>query len=114
MRDLWRTDDHGPRLTLRQVWVYLVHLPRDSSLAIDDNGGQMPWSVAEHLAADLWELQANKGRERGKPPIKHSGRAQQKSKNLERKAVRKSGAYAKAKARNAARLASARHEEENP
>lgn len=75
IRDLWRRDEEGRRrLSLRQVWVYLRHLPPASALAINDNGDQQPWSATDYLIADLWEQQANKGRRRSKRPIRHPAR----------------------------------------
>lgn len=61
LRDLWRRDQHGRRLlTLRMVYVRVLALPRDSALAIDATGGLIPWSLTDHLIADLWTLTARK------------------------------------------------------
>lgn len=54
-------------MTLRLLWVYLRKLPHTSALAITENGGKMPWSIEDHLLADLWALQANRGRKKGTP-----------------------------------------------
>lgn len=101
LRDLWRRDEHGhQKLTLRQLWVYIRHgLPRESALAIDDNGGTMPWSVTEHLLADQWELDANRGRKKGATWRKHPGRAEQQHKHLAKVTAEKRAAFEKAKAR---------------
>lgn len=107
LSDMWRRDERGVRLlTMREAFNYLRHLPRDSALAIDDNGGVMPWLPTETLLADLWELQANTGR-KGKPKIEHSGRKKQNQKQLEHQAARKKGAFDRAKARDARRRARA-------
>ena len=75
LRDLWRVDEDGrPRLTLRQVWVRVLHLPRDSALAIDLNGGRMPWSMTDHLVADLWAQRANAGKKQGAKLTDHPSR----------------------------------------
>ncbi|WP_328660360.1 hypothetical protein [Nocardia salmonicida] len=62
IRDLWRFDRHGRRrLTLRMVYVRIIHLPAESALAIDATGGRVPWSLTDHLVADLWTLTARQG-----------------------------------------------------
>ncbi|WP_280301984.1 hypothetical protein [Nocardia neocaledoniensis] len=62
LRDLWRRDRHGRRLlTLRMVYVRVTQLPRESALALDANNGRTPWSLTDHLIADLWTLQARQG-----------------------------------------------------
>ena len=62
--DLWRFDElNCRRLTYRQIYVYLMNgLPRDSALAMDANGGKAPWSITDHLIADLWVQSANRAR----------------------------------------------------
>jgi hypothetical protein len=106
LRDLWRTDDDGnPRLTLRQVWARLRHLPRDSAFAILDNGGTEPWSISDHLAADLWLIHAQSNAPKNKRPKDHPRREKEQQKRVAGKASRKRGAFEKAKARNAKRLA---------
>lgn len=61
LRDLWRRDSDGRRLlTLRMVYVRVLALPRDSALALDANGGTQPWSLTDHLIADLWTLTARR------------------------------------------------------
>lgn len=74
--DLWRFDElNCRRLTYRQIYVYLMNgLPSDSALAIDANGGKQPWSMTDHLLADLWVLQANRGRKKGQRPREHPRR----------------------------------------
>ncbi|MDV8005049.1 hypothetical protein [Rhodococcus sp. IEGM 1318] len=67
LRDLWRPGGGDSQLTLRLLWVLIRRLPRTSALAISDNGGHMPWSIEDHLLADLWALQANRGRKKGTP-----------------------------------------------
>ncbi|HEY9311474.1 hypothetical protein [Williamsia sp.] len=67
LRDLFRPGGGDSQLTLRLLWVYIRRLPHTSALAISDNGGRMPWSIEDHLLADLWALQANRGKKRGSP-----------------------------------------------
>lgn len=67
LRDLWRPGGGDSQLTLRLLWVYIRRLPMDSALAISDNGGRIPWSIEDHLLADLWALQANRGKKREAP-----------------------------------------------
>lgn len=83
--DLWRFDEHGcRRLTYRQIFVMVSHLPRDSALALDANGGTMPWSLTDHLLADLWALKRNEGRKRSQRPKDHPGRPKPKRTPKER------------------------------
>jgi hypothetical protein len=104
LSDLWRRDSDGHRLlTLREVWVYVSKLPRTSALAIDDNGGTVPWSLTDFLIADLWELQANAGRKKGSPPREHAGRKKQRDKHTAQRASKKKDAFERAKARDARR-----------
>ncbi|MGM5069824.1 hypothetical protein EU244_033920 [Rhodococcus qingshengii] len=80
-RDLYRRDSNDvPCLTFREAWAYLRHLPSNSALAIDDNGGTVPWTAPEHLLADLYAVQINRGRKRGQPPKDHPGRPTPKPK----------------------------------
>lgn len=106
LRDLWRFDDDGnPRLTLRQVWVRVRKLPRTSALAILDNGGTEPWSIAEHLAADLWLVHAQANAPKNKRPKDHPLREKERKKRVAVRATSKRTSWAKAKARNEKRLA---------
>ncbi len=38
------------------VYVRIKELPATSALARDANGGTAPWSITDHLIADLWRL----------------------------------------------------------
>ncbi|MFY2788448.1 hypothetical protein [Rhodococcus sp. MALMAid1271] len=106
LRDLWRTDDDGrPRLTLRQVWVRVRRLPHNSALAIDDNGGQMPFTMTENLLADIWLIDARVHSKKSKAPKDHPAREKQRKTRAVGQAERKRGAFERAKARNAERLA---------
>lgn len=73
----------------------LVHLPRDSALAIAENGGTMPWSLTDHLIADVWALKANEGKKRGAKRTDHpdrpkaSGRTQKKAGGLSDEQLRR-------------------------
>jgi hypothetical protein len=73
--DLWRFDEHGCRLlTYRQIYVCISHLPAASALAIDANGGVQPWSITDHLIADLWVQRANERRKKSQRPKDHPRR----------------------------------------
>ena len=78
LRDLWRFDELGRRrLTLRMVYARLIHLPATSALAIDQNGGRAPWTMTDHLLADLWSLDAKQLAGK-KAPKDHPGRPKAK------------------------------------
>lgn len=73
--DLWRRDEAGCRLlTYRQIYVCISHLPADSALAIDANDGKQPWSITDHLIADLWVQRANERRKKSQRPKDHPRR----------------------------------------
>ncbi|MGN2634628.1 hypothetical protein ACTD5D_39760 [Nocardia takedensis] len=38
------------------IYVRIRELPASSALARDANGGTAPWSMTDHLIADLWRL----------------------------------------------------------
>jgi hypothetical protein len=82
LRDLWRFDAHGRRkLTLRMVYVRIAHgLPATSALAIDANGGRAPWTLTDHLLADIWSLDAKQVAGR-KAPKDHPGRPKPQRRN---------------------------------
>ncbi|MGI5222169.1 hypothetical protein [Nocardia sp. CA-290969] len=79
LRDLWRFDEQGRRkLTLRQIYARITHgLPHNSALAIDANGGRMPWTLSDHLLADIWGLEAKQLAGK-KAPKDHPGRPRTK------------------------------------
>lgn len=65
-RDRWRYDEvvtpsgrrvHLRKLTTRMIYARIRHLPPTSALAIFYNGGKWPWSLTDHLIADLWHEQ---------------------------------------------------------
>lgn len=58
------------------LYVRLSALPPTSALAIAANGGKRPWTIAEYLLADLWEVQVNKGLKKGRTPRRHPARPQ--------------------------------------
>lgn len=87
------------------MWVRIRHSPRDSALAIAENGGTEPWSIAEHIAADTWLAIAQSNSKKGKAPKDHPRREKEQKKRVAGRAASKRGAYEKAKARNAQRLA---------
>lgn len=52
-RDRWRTDEHGrPRLTLRQIWVRVRHLPVDSAVMQTDPDWTA-WRLEHHLLDEV-------------------------------------------------------------
>lgn len=104
LKDLWRSDERGPRLTWRQLWVRINTLPANSALAIDDNGGTRPWSMTEHLLADVW-VELGRARLGKKAPRDHPAREKQKQVKTAFKGTRKRGAHERAKARRARALA---------
>ncbi|MCQ4119889.1 hypothetical protein [Rhodococcus tibetensis] len=74
-------------------------------MAILDNGGTEPWSIANHLSADLWLVLARANSKKGKEPKDHPAREKQMKKRTAKKASTKRTAYERAKARNARRIA---------
>lgn len=103
LRDLWRPGGGPSQLTLRLLYVLIRHLPADSSLAIDDSGGRLPWSITDHLIADLWEQRANAGRGR-KPRVRHPRRLELEKWQTARKAGAKRAKFERAKARREKQL----------
>jgi hypothetical protein len=61
------------------IYVRVRHLPRTSALAIDANGGRYPWTLTDHLLADIWFV----GRQQvaGKKARDHPGRPHAVSKS---------------------------------
>lgn len=60
------------KLTTRMIYARIRHLPPTSALAIHYNGGRWPWSLTDHLLADLWhELEVGR---LGKKAKDHPGR----------------------------------------
>lgn len=55
--------------TLRQVWVMVRRLPPESALVVSKNGGELPWTRGEQIAAKSWEMWTQK-RFPGRPPMK--------------------------------------------
>ncbi|WVX89088.1 tail assembly chaperone [Gordonia phage Hibiscus] len=104
LRDLWRRDEQGRRkLTTRMIYARLSHgLPSSSALAIDENGGNWPWSLTDHLIADLY-FETKIGR-LGKKAKDHAGRPKTKKQHQEMTPERA------AKARSARRRAQQRRE----
>lgn len=105
LRDLWRPGGGDSQLTLRLLWVYIRRLPMDSALAISDNGGTMPWTLADHLLADNWLIHARVNAPKSKRPKDHPRREDRNKAIRARRASRKVGTYERAKARNKALLA---------
>lgn len=53
-RDRWRRDVDGVRrLTLRMIYVRVIHLPADSALSLHYSDGASAWDLHAHLLADL-------------------------------------------------------------
>ncbi|MBM4489500.1 hypothetical protein GS937_01565 [Rhodococcus hoagii] len=104
LRDLWRPGGGESQLTLRRLFVLIRYLPADSALAIDESDGRVPWTITDHLLADLWEQKANAGRGRGKPRIRHPWRLEQKKRQSARRSEAKRNKFERAKARRAREL----------
>jgi len=99
LRDLWRPGGGSSQLTLRLLYVLIRYLPADSALAIADSGGQQPWTLTDHLLADLWEQKANAGRGRNKPRIRNPRRTEMTKRRNAPSREAKRGAFERAKAR---------------
>ena len=64
LRDRWRYEEvllaSGRRVLLRKLTTRMIYvrlrqgLPPQSALAIDSNGGKWPWTLTDHLLADLY------------------------------------------------------------
>lgn len=64
------------------IFVRIQHgLPAESALAIDENGGKWPWTLTEHLLADVW-FEARIAR-LGKKAKDHPGRPKTKRQHTE-------------------------------
>lgn len=77
----------------------------DSALAISDNGGQMPWTLADHLLADNWLLHARVNAPKNKRPKDHPRREDRNKQIRKSRAAQKVNRFERAKARNAEILA---------
>lgn len=104
LRDLWREGGGESGLTLSLLWSYLEHLPATSALAISENGGTQPWTMADHLAADTWLAIVQSNSKKGKAPKDHPRRESAQAKLRDGKAARRRASHEQAKARNAERL----------
>lgn len=81
--------------------MYILCLPANSALAIDDNGGVEPWSLLDHLAADIWLALAQANVPKGKRPKDHPRREERNKRVRANQVPRKVGKYERVKARNA-------------
>lgn len=90
LRDRWRFEEvllaDGRRvvcrkLTLRMIYVRLKELPRTSALALDANGGKWPWTLTDHLLADIWFVARQQVA--GKKAKDHPGRPSRSSRSVE-------------------------------
>jgi hypothetical protein len=93
-RDRWRFDDGRRRLTLRMIHARLSHLPSDSALAVELNGGKALLTTEALLLMDQIELRT------GQPHPARPLTAEQKAER-----DKKAADYAKAKAGTEARAA---------
>ncbi|WP_431231531.1 hypothetical protein ACQ856_18385 [Mycolicibacterium psychrotolerans] len=59
--------DYRAGVTLRQVWVFLRRIAGDSAILAARNGGKLPWTRAEMIAARTWEAWVRKPYP-GRPP----------------------------------------------
>lgn len=80
------------------VWVRIRFLPRESALALSENGGHEPWSLEHYLLSDLW-VELVKKRVGKKAPDMHPWRAEQRKRSNAVRNESKRAAYARAKAR---------------
>lgn len=80
-------------------------LPRDSALAITDNDGEMPWSLEDHLIADLWLITAQANSSKGKAPKDHPAREKRRSKATAAKGRARRAVYEQKAAANKRRIA---------
>ena len=70
LRRFYGVDYRDPAAcTLRQVWVMLRRLPPESATLVARNGGELPWSRTDIIAARSWEMWTRK-RYPGRPPSK--------------------------------------------
>ncbi|MGW5920839.1 hypothetical protein ACWFPY_17790 [Nocardia fluminea] len=82
------------------VYVRVLELPAESALAKDANGGKHPWSLTDHLLADLWALTARKSMGKKAPrELDHPGRPKGSPKPM---TPERAAAVQKAKRRRAA------------
>lgn len=65
----------------------------------------MPWSLEDHLAADLWLVTAQANSAKGKAPKDHPLREKQRMKNTAAKGKGRRAAYERVRERNAKRIA---------
>jgi hypothetical protein len=101
--DLWKPfNPDGPNLTLRMVWVRIRFLPKESALAISENGGQSPWSLEHYLLSDLWALAARQVAGK-KAPDQHPWRVEQSKRVNAVRTETKRAAFQKSKAARDAR-----------
>lgn len=57
--DRWRRDEYGQRrLTLREIWVRIQHLPDNAALTIYANRHEPRWSRTDILLADVFQALA--------------------------------------------------------
>jgi len=59
------------------IYVRIRHLPPSSALAIDANGGRKPWTLEDHLLADIWYVARQSVA--GKKAKDHPGRPKPRS-----------------------------------
>lgn len=72
-RDRWRKDEHGrPLLTVRRLYVLLLHLPSTSALADLQRNGKPDWSLEAHLLDDIRMTLQHTDKKR--PPQPHPAR----------------------------------------
>lgn len=100
-RDRWRFDEHGRRrLTLRMIWVRIIHLPPQSATQIHLNDGQIAWGWTEYLLADLWQLLVRKPHpNRPKPAVTRKRDAEVETERKRRIARKRTREKARERAR---------------
>lgn len=82
------------------IYVRIENLPHDSALAAHFNGGKQPWTLPDHLLADIWASTANQNRPKAKPFKDHPWRPKPTSRQTN--SPKRSRAMHAAQARRAA------------
>lgn len=97
-RDRWRFDENGCRkLTIRMIGVRITKLPADSALNTHFRDGATPWTLTDHLLADLVERLAG---------VKYTGRpgaSDEQDEKDTRRENRRAGALKRAERQRARR-----------
>lgn len=97
-RDRWRFDENGCRkLTIRMIGVRITSLPADSALNTHFRGNETPWTLTDHLIADLVERLA------GIKYVSRPGATNEEDEKENRRENRRAGALKRAERQRARR-----------